>query len=158
MASEIERKFLVTEQGWRAGAGPGRRLRQGYLSIDPERSVRVRLAGEQAWLTLKGGSRRYTRLEFEYPVPPEDATLMLEELCVEPLIDKTRYRVEFAGHCWDIDEFHGANAGLVVAEIELADEDEAFERPPWLGPEVTEDPRYLNVNLVRQPFRDWRED
>lgn len=155
MGQEIERKFLVAGDSWRAGAGPGLRLRQGYVSLDAERSVRVRLAEDAAWLTLKGGNRRYTRLEFEYPIALEDAVLMLDGLCLQPLIEKTRYRLQHGDHQWDIDEFGGANAGLIVAEIELASEDEAFARPPWLGAEVSDDPRYLNINLVGRPYRDW---
>jgi adenylate cyclase len=156
MGQEIERKFLVTGTGWRP-VGPGRRLRQGYLCIEPERSVRVRIGGELAWLTVKGRGSGVTRLEFEYLIPVVEAERLLAELCIQPIIDKTRYEVHHGDHLWEVDEFHGANAGLVVAEIELQDETERFERPDWLGEEVSSDPRYLNANLVHAPFSGWPE-
>lgn len=137
-----------------AGA-PGRRIRQGYLSVDEERAVRVRVLDDLAWLTIKGGARGLARSEFEYPIPVPEANELLDALCHQPLIDKTRYERSHAGHRWEIDVFHGANAGLVVAEIELEREDEPFERPSWLGDEVSDDPRYYNANLIRHPFRDW---
>lgn len=152
MGREIERKFLVDGDGWRAGDPPGERIRQGYLASDPERSVRVRLSADAARLTVKGASRGAVRAEFEYPIPLEDAREMLDTLCSTPQIEKTRHRVEHAGHVWEVDCFHGANDGLVVAEIELPSEDAPFERPPWVGEEVTGDPRYLNANLVRHPM------
>jgi len=154
MATEIERKFLVTGDGWRPGSR-GRRVRQGYLSTDPERSVRVRLAGDDAWLTIKGASTGCTRVEFEYPMPMQDALHLLDELCIRPVIDKTRHDLRYGAHRWEIDEFHGANEGLVIAEIELHSETEVFERPPWLGAEVSDDPRYYNVSLARHPFSNW---
>jgi adenylate cyclase len=154
MGTEIERKFLVEGDRWRPGPG-GLRIRQGYLSADPERSVRIRLAGDEAWLTVKGASTGYQRVEFEYPIPTQDALQLLDELCLRPVIDKTRHEVRYGAHRWEIDEFHGANEGLVIAEIELTTEDEHFERPPWLGAEVSDDPRYYNVNLARQPFNRW---
>ena len=154
MGTEIERKFLVEGHDWRQGSR-ARRLRQGYLSPDPERSVRVRLVGDDAWLTIKGASAGCARVEFEYPIPTQDALHLLDELCIRPVIDKTRHDVRYGAHRWEIDEFHGANEGLVIAEIELAAEDEHFERPPWLGAEVSDDPRYYNVNLARHPFSNW---
>jgi adenylate cyclase len=154
MGTEIERKFLVEADDWRQGSR-GRRVRQGYLSADPGRSVRIRMVGDSAWLTIKGGTTGYSRVEFEYPIPTQDALHLLDELCIRPVIDKTRHEVNYGGHRWEIDEFHGANEGLVIAEIELAAEDEHFERPPWLGAEVSDDPRYYNVNLARQPFNRW---
>lgn len=154
MALEIERKFLVVNQDWKDNL-TGTRLRQGYLSTDPERTVRVRVAGEHAWLTIKGGTRGITRAEFEYAIPLEDANALLDELCLRALIDKTRYLVTHAGMRWDVDEFHGENAGLVIAEIELSDEQQAFERPGWLGKEVSDDPRYFNSNLARKPYARW---
>jgi adenylate cyclase len=154
MATEIERKFLVAGDGWRQGSR-GRRVSQGYLSADPERSVRVRLVGDDAWLTIKGASTGCKRVEFEYPIPTQDALHLLDELCLRPAIDKTRYQVRHGAHLWEIDEFHGANQGLMIAEIELAAEDESFERPPWLGAEVSDDPRYYNVNLASHPFSNW---
>lgn len=155
MSKEIERKFLVSGTAWKAGAS-GRRVRQSYLSSDQQRTVRVRAVGGRGWLTIKGPTVGLARAEYEYEVPLADAEAMLGELCALPLIEKTRYEVCHGGHRWEIDEFHGANQGLVVAEIELASEDEAFERPPWLGEEVSDDPRYFNANLVRWPFSTWR--
>lgn len=154
MGQEIERKFLVGNDSWRAGAS-GIRFRQGYLSTDPQRTVRVRLEGDRGMLTIKGLSRGLSRAEFEYPIPAAEAATLLDTLCLRPLIEKTRYRVEHGGHLWEIDEFSGDNAGLVLAEVELSSEDEQVELPPWAGPEVSTDPRYYNANLVRHPFRSW---
>jgi adenylate cyclase len=154
MSTEIERKFLLSGEGWKEGA-IGRRLRQGYLSIEPERSVRVRVIDDRAWLTIKGVTTGFTRVEYEYPIPAPDALELLDELCHQPIIDKTRYEIRYAGHLWEVDEFHGANEGLVIAEIELGSEQESFERPPWLGAEVSHDPRYFNANLINRPFRAW---
>lgn len=155
MAIEIERKFLVRDDSWKQQAGAGSEIRQGYLSSDPACSVRVRLAGDRAWLNIKRATGEISRLEFEYPIPIEDAKQILHDLCGGNSLDKTRYLVVHEGHTWEVDVFHGANAGLVVAEIELASEDEAFTRPDWLGEEVSHDPRYLNMNLVQQPFSQW---
>ena len=154
MAREVERKFLVTGTDWRQGTS-GVPFRQGYLSSVKERVVRVRLEGRQGRLTVKGLTTAVSRLEFEYDIPPEDAARMLDDLCERPLIEKTRYRVPFGGHVWEIDEFHGDNDGLVVAEIELTSPDEPFERPSWAGREVSDDPRYFNTNLARHPFTRW---
>jgi CYTH domain-containing protein len=158
MATEIERKFLLHPDAgltWRAGAS-SRRLVQGYLSRDPERTVRVRLDGDTAALTIKGKNQGATRVELEYPIPLADAQLLLP-LCLPPLIDKVRHVVLHAGHRWEIDEFAGDNAPLIVAELELTSEDEAFERPPWLGREVTDDPRYFNSQLAVHPYSAWRD-
>lgn len=157
MGTEIERKFRVRDDRWREGVR-GVYYRQGYLQAERERTVRVRLAGNTGWLTIKGETRGVTRSEFEYPIPAEDATALLDGLCDQPQIEKYRYRVEHDGHVWEIDDFLGDNAGLVVAEIELASADERFSRPPWLGEEVSDDPRYFNANLVRHPWRDWPEN
>lgn len=154
MGREIERKFLVSGTSWKHGAH-GRRVVQGYLSLDKERTVRVRVAGEQAWLTVKGLTRGCTRAEFEYAIPVADARQLLDEVCHQPIIDKTRYTIRHAGHTWEVDEFHGVNEGLLIAEIELQDEAETFERPEWVADEVSRDPRYFNASLVRHPFRDW---
>jgi adenylate cyclase len=154
MATEIERKFLVTSEAWRLGA-VGRRLVQGYLGRDPERSVRVRIDGAGGFVTIKGKTLGASRAEFEYPIPLADAEAMLQ-LCLTPLIDKTRYRVVVDGKHWEIDEFGGDNAPLVIAELELSSEDEAFARPPWLGEEVTHDPRYFNSQLTISPYSRWR--
>ena len=152
MAVEIERKFRVTGDAWRNDSGV--LYRQGYLNRDKLRTVRIRIAGDAAFLTIKGKSTGATRAEFEYPVPMDDAQALLA-LCDGPLIEKTRYVVLHAGHRWEVDEFAGDNAGLVVAELELSAEDEAFDAPAWLGPEVTHDARYFNSNLATQPFCTW---
>lgn len=152
MATEIERKFLVTGQDWRRP--DAQRLVQGYLNRDKARTVRVRIAGEAAFLTIKGLTSGATRPEFEYPVPLADAQAMLA-MCDGPLIDKWRHRVVFGGLLWEVDEFVGENAGLVVAEVELESEDQSFERPPWVGEEVTHDSRYFNACLASHPFARW---
>jgi adenylate cyclase len=154
MGTEIERKFLVSGTHWQQGA-QGKRFRQGYLSVEKERTVRVRAVGEQGWLTIKGLTTGFTRVEFEYEIPVADAHKLLDELCHQPIIDKTRYEIPLGGHLWEVDEFHGVNEGLVVAEIELGSEHEEFERPAWLGEEVSHDPRYFNANLIKHPFRNW---
>ncbi|MDZ7890891.1 MAG: CYTH domain-containing protein [Rhodoferax sp.] len=152
MGIEIERKFLVSGDAWRNDSGV--LYRQGYLNRDKARTVRIRIAGGVAFLTIKGKSTGATRAEFEYPVPLEDAQALLA-LCDGPLIEKTRYVVLYAGHRWEVDEFASDNAGLVVAELELSAEDEAFEHPAWLGAEVTHDARYFNSNLAAHPFSAW---
>lgn len=156
MGTEIERKFLLKDDAWRKDAS-GQAYRQGYLSTDKERTVRVRVVGTQAMLTIKGMTHGIRRVEFEYPIPLADADGLLE-LCHRPLIEKTRYRVEHDGLVWEIDEFHGENAGLVVAEVELERESQAVTLPPWIGEEVSDDPRYFNSNLARHPYREWAAD
>jgi adenylate cyclase len=153
MGIEIERKFLVTSQAWR-DLGEGVDYRQGYLSTVKERTVRVRTVGDQGYLTIKGITVGAKRSEFEYEVPLHDALAMLD-LCERPIISKTRYKVRHRGHTWEIDDFHLENEGLVVAEIELSAEDESFAMPPWIGEEVTGDPRYYNANLIAHPFSEW---
>lgn len=155
MATEIERKFLVRDESWRAAAGAGVRYRQGYLIGAAKASVRVRLEGEQARLNIKSATLGVRRSEYEYAIPMADALEMLEQLCEKPLIDKTRYRVQYAGREWEIDVFEGDNAGLVVAEVELEDEHAPLALPPWAGEEVSHDPRYYNVCLVKHPYKDW---
>lgn len=156
MGREIERKFLVVGEAWRTLAS-GVRYRQGYLSSARERVVRVRTAGADAFLTIKGITTGVSRAEFEYAIPLADADVMLGTLCERPLISKTRYKIP-AGHglVWEVDEFHDENAGLMLAEIELPDPSTPFERPAWIGQEVSDDPRYFNANLVREPFTTWR--
>ena len=156
MGQEIERKFLVTNDTWRTKAS-GTHYRQGFLSTEPERTVRVRVAGDRGTLTIKGKTIGATRPEFEYDIPREDAEQLLDTLCQRPLIEKVRYLLREGPHTWEIDVFEGDNAGLVVAEIELQREDEAFERPPWLGEEVTHDPRYFNASLVHKPYSRWQK-
>lgn len=154
MAREIERKFLVKGDEWRAGA-EGVRLRQGYLSSVKERTVRIRTVGDRAYITVKGLTVGVTRTEYEYEIPFDECTAMLDRLAEKPLIEKVRYRIPFGGFIWEIDEFEGANAGLVVAEIELPDAGTPFEKPSWAGDEVSDDPRYFNSNLVRHPYTTW---
>jgi adenylate cyclase len=150
---EIERKFLPAGDGWRT-LGTPLLLRQGYLSSDPASVVRVRVEGDQAFITIKGKSVGATRGEWEYPIPLADANELLA-LCEQPLVEKYRRRIEFAGNVWEVDEFLGANQGLVVAEIELASEDQPFDKPDWIGAEVTHDKRYFNSNLARRPYSSW---
>ncbi len=157
MPLEIERKFLVAGNDWRR-AGAATRFRQGYLSTDPERTVRVRLAGKQAWLTIKGPSHGAARLEYEYAIPAQHAGELLDRLCIPPLIEKVRYRLEHAGLVWEIDEFEGDNAGLILAEVELSDADQSIVLPDWVGEEVTGDARYYNSSLVKNPYRAWPAD
>jgi len=154
MGIEIERKFLVSGDGWRQPADRQTRFSQGYLSRDPARTVRVRLAGEQAFLTIKGATRGATRAEFEYEIPTADAQALLA-MCEEPAVEKIRHLCEHEGSTWEVDEFLGANAGLVVAEIEMQTEGQGFARPAWLGEEVTGDGRYVNANLAAKPFSRW---
>ena len=154
MGIEIERKFLVSGDAWRAA--PGRAYAQGYLNRDKQRTVRVRIVEQEAWITVKGASAGATRAEFEYAIPVDDARQLLA-LCDGPQVRKIRRELRLGAHLWEIDEFQGDNAGLVVAEIELHAEDEAFERPAWLGAEVTHDPRYFNSNLAAAPYATWPE-
>ena len=155
MATEIEHKYLVRTDLWRP-AGPGVLYRQGYLSSASARVVRVRVAGDRAFLTVKGPSAGLARAEFEYPIPLDDAGAMLTALCEQPIIEKTRHRENVAGRIWEIDVFHGANEGLVLAEVEVAHEADSVALPPWAGAEVSADPRYFNSNLVANPYRNWR--
>lgn len=155
MGTEIERKFRVEGDGWRSA--PGRTalaFRQGYLSTDKARTVRVRLEGARGVLTIKGPTTGARRSEFEYEVPAADAEELLA-LCIPPLIDKVRHRIPVGTHVFEVDEFLGDNAGLVIAEVELGAEDEVFTRPAWLGVEVTTDARYYNSNLIAHPYRTW---
>lgn len=154
MAQEIERKFLVRDDRWRNGA-EGLLYRQGYVPTRDRRTVRVRIVGDTGYLTLKGATQGIARAEFEYPIPKADAEAMLAELCEPPLIEKVRYRITVGQHLWEVDEFLGDNTGLILAEIELQHEDEAFEWPGWIGEEVSGDPRYYNSALVRSPYRTW---
>ena len=156
MGHEIERKFLVNGDAWRVDATGSSELRQGYLATEPSCTVRVRLADERAFLTIKGIRQGVTRPEFEYAVPADDAAELLE-LCFGRTVAKTRWRVPVGDHLWEVDEFHGANAPLVLAEIELAAEDEEFVRPDWLGAEVSTDDRYSNSYLSCHPRGEWPE-
>ncbi len=154
MASEIERKYLVDTAVW-TPRDQGTRYTQGYLSSAKERTVRVRREGERAVLTVKGPTRGVVRAEFEYAIPLADAEAMFE-LCEKPLIEKVRHVEQHGGRTWEIDVFAGDNAGLVVAEVELADEADAVDAPAWAIREVSDDPRYYNANLIANPYKNWR--
>ncbi len=156
MGLEIERKFTVVGDSWKEGATSELYV-QGYMSSDSCSTLRIRQAGERAWLTIKGKRDNLSRLEFEYPIPPADAQLMLEKLCLPLLIRKRRYRKEYQGFIWEIDEFQGDNEGLVIAEIELHSENQDFIRPPWLGREVSEDRCYYNGSLRTYPYCKWTQ-
>ena len=155
MGVEIEKKFLLAGNDWKELA-EGASYRQGYLSSVKERTVRVRTIRDKGFLTIKGISVGATRLEYEYEIPFEEANELLNELCEKPLIEKNRYKVNLGEHTWEIDEFFGENEGLVVAEIELESEKQQFIKPPWVGEEVTGDPRYFNSNLINNPFKQWK--
>jgi len=155
MAQEIERKFLVRKDAW-TPRDEGTHFKQGYLNAQKERVVRVRIEGHKAKLTIKGQTTGISRSEFEYPIPVEDAAILLDQLCEQPLIDKHRHLERFGAHVWEIDVFHGENDGLIVAEVELASEHEALTLPPWVGEDVSADPRYFNSNLLKHPFKTWR--
>ena len=157
MAKEIERKFLVAHQAWRESVNTIHVYRQGYLSYDSERTVRVRATEVTGYLTIKGITEGLTRDEFEYEIPLADALALLQ-LCERPAIEKKRYIVPNGAHDWEVDVFEGVNEGLVVAEIELGSEDEAFEKPSWLGNEVSGDRKYSNSALSLHPFKDWSND
>lgn len=152
MAMEIERKFLVVNADWKLGEGV--RIWQGYLNHDKNRTVRVRVAGEEAYITVKGLTKGASRAEFEYQIPKMDAEQM-RSLCIGPVIEKIRRIVIHEGSTWEVDEFLGDNEGLFVAEIELRSEDEIFQRPAWLGKEVTFESMYFNSNLARRPHKHW---
>jgi adenylate cyclase len=154
MSIEIERKFLVRNHHWKT-LGQGVLLRQGYLSSQADRIVRVRIEGDSAVLTIKGRSVGFSRGEWEYPIPMKDAEEFLDRLCEKPIIEKYRYRIDHQGMTWEVDEFLGENAGLVVAEIELQSEDQMFAIPDWIGDEVTQDARYFNANLLKAPYSTW---
>ena len=155
MGVEIERKFLLSSDAWRDEADEGLYFHQGYLSTTPERVVRVRQMGDRAVLTIKGKGDGIVRPEFEYDIALDDAQTMLRELCLQPTIEKRRHRLKAGPHTWEIDVFDGDNLGLVVAEIELTSVSEAFEKPDWLGEEVSDDSRYLNSNLIANPYKSW---
>ncbi|WP_421657126.1 CYTH domain-containing protein [Leptothermofonsia sp. ETS-13] len=155
MPIEIERKFLVKGDRWRSLA-TGSRYCQGYIVTGPK-TVRVRVVGNQGYLTIKGPSVGFSRSEYEYPIPIQDALEMLHSLCEPPLIEKTRYRIEVDGVIWEIDEFEGENKGLLLAEVELTNENQTITLPDWIGKEVSGDPRYYNANLAKNPFSQWRK-
>ncbi|NJN60554.1 MAG: CYTH domain-containing protein [Coleofasciculaceae cyanobacterium RL_1_1] len=156
MATEIERKFLVTGDRWRSLA-EGKLYRQGYLARGTA-TVRVRIVGERGYLTIKGQNDGICRLEWEYEIPIADAQMMLDSLCDAPIIEKYRYPISIDGYLWEVDEFLGANAGLIIAEVELTDETDQPTPPDWIGAEVSDDPRYYNANLAQHPWSQWSRD
>lgn len=157
MGQEIERKFLVDKEKWDALKKPaGVHYRQGYLSIDPERTVRVRIAGDTGYITIKGKSIGAKRAEYEYEIPKNDAEELIDSLSISSL-SKIRYKINVDEKCWEIDEFLEENSGLLMAEIELQTEDETFTIPDWISEEVTDDLRFYNSNLVINPFKNWNE-
>lgn len=154
MGTEIERKFLVRGDAWREGA-TAEPIRQGYLHATKDISIRVRRTGGHAFLTVKGSQVGATRAEYEFEIPVDDAEAMLGALCQRPLIEKVRHTLDHRGVTWEVDVFEGENAGLIVAEVELDSEDQNVALPQWVGAEVTNDPRYLNVNLAKNPYSRW---
>ena len=153
---EIERKFLVKNESFKSLATAKKKIAQGYLNTNPERTVRVRIADEKAFLTIKGKGNEtgMTRFEWEKEIPLEEAKSLLE-LCEKGVIEKTRFEIPSGKHLFEVDEFYGENVGLIIAEIELSDENEAFEKPDWLGKEVTNDERFYNAYLSKNPFKNW---
>lgn len=158
MTKEIERKFVVTGEAWRVSAANGMPYRQGYLTTGTAVTVRVRVAGERGYLTIKGLHAGLSRAEFEYEIPLTDAEQMLTHLCSTPPVEKVRYRVEHAGLIWEVDEFTGANAPLVLAEVELDSETQPVTLPDWVGQEVSTDRHYTNAYLAQQPYSTWRSN
>jgi adenylate cyclase len=158
VAKEIERKFLLRGDAWRDAVSRRRQLRQGYLASSPRTSVRVRIGGSDAWLNIKQGGLEPERHEYEYPIPLLDADELLAAVGPNGVLEKTRHWVAHAGLEWEIDEFHGANEGLIVAEVELERIDQPIEFPEWIGAEVTHLERYYNVRLVRRPYREWTSE
>ncbi|MCE3225996.1 MAG: hypothetical protein K0S32_547 [Bacteroidetes bacterium] len=157
MAIEIERKFLIDHSKWKALPKPqGKLYRQGYISTDPNKTVRVRVAGNQAYLTIKGISEGASRKEFEYEIPLADAKELLDNF-TESELSKTRYKIEFSGKMWEVDVFHGENNGLILAEIELQSETETFDVPDWITEDVTSEDKYFNSNLSKHPFKSWEK-
>ena len=156
MAIEIEKKFLLLSDDWKKAVTDSRIIQQGYFGPAGKASIRVRISGDEANINIKSATLDIVRKEFEIPVPLEDAREMITNLCQQPVIKKTRYYVPVGVHVWEVDVFEGDNEGLVVAEIELSSVDEEFDKPEWLGEEVSNDKRYYNVCLVENPFKNWR--
>ena len=155
MATEIERKFLILNQDWQEYTKSELHIVQGYLATNEFSSTRIRIQNDKANINIKSATLGITRTEFEYSIPVDDARLMLDDLCIKPVIEKTRFTVEHMNHTWEIDVFSGDNEGLIVAEIELSSPDEAFEKPSWIGEEVSNDARYYNACLVNNPYKNW---
>ena len=157
MFKEIERKFLVHGEEWRPFATSSE-FCQGYIYSSPKGLVRIRTESEKAFLTIKGPKMGISRTEYEYPIPLTDANELLETLANKPLIYKTRHKIPMGKYIWEIDEYRGDNTGLIVAEIELESEDDVFEKPNWIGKEITHDARYRNAALAKYPYSQWAED
>ena len=156
MTIEIERRFLLKNDSWRALAGEPETMRQGYLSVEKERTIRVRIIGNRAWLTLKGYISDVARSEFEYEIPLLHAETMMQTMCPFKL-EKRRYKIDYQGFVFEIDEYFGDNAPLIVAELELPSEDAAFAEPEWLGEEITYNGRFTNAYLSKHPYSEWGE-
>tara|TARA_B100001248_G_scaffold219406_1_gene174995 strand:+ start:69 stop:536 length:468 start_codon:yes stop_codon:yes gene_type:complete len=154
MAIEIERKFLVKNIP-RHEIQYSHKIRQGYIAKNKDRVIRIRQKENDYFITIKGNKIGISRFEFEYPIPRNDGEILLENFCQEEVIEKTRHYVENKGHTWELDVFHGNNEGLIVAEIELMSEDQAFHIPSWIGREVTDKEKYYNMNLLEKPFKEW---
>ena len=153
---EIERKFLVVNNEYKSGKP--QRISQGYICSENDRVVRVRIKGDKAYLTIKNATIGFARNEYEYEIPVADAEAMLHNTCQQPIIEKTRYVLEYKGYTWEVDEFHGDNEGLVVAEIELENKDDVFDCPDFIGEEVTGDARYYNACLFKNPYKMWKAE
>ena len=160
MATEIERKFKLCSDAWKQLVCDSITMRQGYLQSglrpDQASSVRVRIANGKATLNIKSAEMSVHRTEYEYDIPLDEAEHMLDSLCEQPIIEKTRYLVPFAGHTWEIDIFEGDNSGLEIAEVEVKNIEETVKLPDWIGEEVSDDPRYYNIYLLKQPFKYWK--
>jgi CYTH domain-containing protein len=156
MAKEIERKYLVKGNEWRS-LGKGEVYCQGYIPTQGKQTVRIRIIGDRGYLTIKGKATGRSRSEFEYTIPVADAREMLQTLCVRPFIEKTRYKISQGDLIWEVDEFTGANQGLIIAEVELESEEQEIELPDWIDREVT-DAKYYNANLVKHPYSEWKDD
>ena len=157
MGIEIERKFLVVSDDWKNQV-TGNTIRQGYLATGQDRVVRIRVVNNEAFITIKSSKDGLVRNEWEYSIPPDDAKTMLEKLCIQPIIEKVRYRIPHEGMMWDLDVFSGENDGLLIAEIELESENQPFAMPAWAGKEVTAIARYHNNNLAQYPWRLWTDE
>ena len=157
MATEIEHKFLLKNDEWRkANIKKSVRYRQGYMASNKQSSVRVRISDHDAFLNIKGATLGVKRREYEYHIPEQDARELLDNLCTKPLIEKTRYYIEYEGFTWEVDVFEGDNEGLIVAEVEIDSEGQEFPKPSWVGKEVSDDPRYYNSCLAEHPYKDWK--
>ncbi|XPV68468.1 MAG: CYTH domain-containing protein [Halarcobacter sp.] len=154
MGIEIERKYLIDKQKL-INLKNGINIKQGYINTTDNTVVRLRIKGAKGFLTIKGENKGATRLEFEYEIPLEEANEMLEKLCSKPIIEKTRYEISYESHLWEVDIFYGDNEGLIIAEVELKDENETIILPPWIKKDVTGDIKYYNNQLMKNPYKNW---